>query len=73
MSVVVAVMLPEVPVMVNVLVPPTAEELAVKVSVLVPVVEAGENEAVTPLGSPAIARFTLPAKPYCGVTVIVAL
>ena len=54
-------------------VPPSAEELAVRVSVLVPVVVVGENEAVTPLCNPAIARLTLPVKPYSGVTVIVAV
>lgn len=58
---------------VRVLVIAVAEVLAVRVSVLVPVVDVGENEAVTPLGNPAIARFTLPVKPYSGITVIVAL
>jgi hypothetical protein len=69
------VMLPDVPVMVRgyVLLPIT-EELAVKVRVLVPVVEAGENEAVTPPGkNDARERATLPVKPYSGTTVIVAL
>jgi len=64
-------MLPEVPVMVSVLVPPGAEELAVSVRVLVPVVEVGEKDAVTPLGRPEMERFTLPVKPYSGVTVTV--
>jgi hypothetical protein len=73
LSVVVAAMLPDVPVMVSVLVPPAAEALAVRVNVLVPVVEVGENEAVTPLCNPAIERFTLPVKPYSGTTVIVAV
>ena len=62
--VVVAVRLPEMPVMVSVLVPPLAVLLAVSVSVLVPVVDAGENEALTPLGRPDRERFTLPVKPY---------
>jgi len=31
----------------------------------------GENAAVTPLGSPPIERFTVAAKPFEGVTVIV--
>ena len=62
--VVVSVRLPEVPVMVSVLVPTLAVLLAVRVSVLVPVVEAGENEAVTPLGRPDTERFTLPVNPY---------
>lgn len=72
-SVVVAVKLPEVPVMVRVPVLAVAEEFAVRVKVLVPLVEAGENEAVTPFGNPAIARFTLPVKPYSGNTVTVVL
>ena len=62
--VVVAVKLPAVPVMVSVLVPTLAVRLAVRVNVLVPVVEAGENEALTPLGRPERERFTLPVKPY---------
>ena len=72
-NVVVAVMLPDVPVMVSVLVLAVAEALAVRVSMLVPLVVAGEKEAVTPLGNPEIARFTLPVKPYSGTTVIVAV
>ena len=63
-SVVVADMLPDVPVIVSVLVLAVTEAPAVRVNVLVPVVVAGENAAVTPLGNPAIARFTLPVKPY---------
>src|SRR5271156_2213017 len=60
----VSVRLPEVPVMVSVLVPTLAVLLAVRVSVLVPVVEVGENEAVTPPGRPDTERFTLPVNPY---------
>ena len=63
-KVVVSVRLPEMPVMVSVLVPPLAVLLAVRVSVLVPVVEVGENEALTPLGRPDRERFTLPVNPY---------
>jgi hypothetical protein len=59
----VSVRLPEVPVMVSVLVPTLAVLLAVRVSVLVPVVEVGENEALTPLGRPERERFTLPVNP----------
>ena len=63
-KVVVSVRLPEVPVMVSVLVPAPAVLLAVRVSVLVPVVEVGEKEALTPLGRPESERFTLPVNPY---------
>jgi hypothetical protein len=61
----------EVPVMVTVKVPMLAAPLAVKVSVLVLVVLAGLNDAVTPLGKPEADKFTLALKPFCGVTVIV--
>ena len=64
----VAVCVPEVPVIVRVYCPTAAVLLAVNVNVLVPVVGFGENAAVTPLGSPVTARFTLPVKPYCGTT-----
>ena len=67
------VMLPDVPVMVSVAPVAVTDEAAVKVKVLVPVVVAGEKEAVTPLGSPAMARLTLPVNPYSGVTVTVAV
>ena len=72
-NVVVAVILPDVPVMVSVLVLAIAEALAVRVNVVVPLVVAGENEAVTPLGNPEIAKFTLPVKPYSGTTMIVGV
>ena len=39
-----------------------------KLRIELPVEGFGENVAVTPLGSPVAARFTLPLKPYCGVT-----
>jgi hypothetical protein len=71
LTVVVAVMLPEVPVMVTVTVPVVALELADKVSVLVLVVGFGLNAAVTPLGKPEAARVTLPVKPPTSVTVMV--
>ncbi len=67
----VSVRLPEVPVMVSVPVPPAAVLLAVRVSVLVPVVEGGEKDALMPLGRPATERFTLPVNPYWGVMVTV--
>jgi hypothetical protein len=70
-SVVVATRLPEVPVMVTVAFPVVAELLAVRVSVLVPVVGFGLNAAVTPLGSPDAARVTLPVNPPWSCTVIV--
>ena len=70
-KVVVSVRLPETPVMVSVLVPTLAVLLAVRVNVLVPVVEVGENEALTPLGKPDRERLTLPVNPYCGETVMV--
>ncbi len=71
MAEVVAVRLPDVPVIVSVLTPPVADALAVRVRVLLPVVEVGENEAVTPVGRPLMASATFPVKPYCGSTVTV--
>jgi len=67
----VACRLPEVPVTVTVEVPNAAELLAVKVSVLLVVAEAGLNDAVTPAGRPVAARLTPLVKPFCGVTVMV--
>ena len=61
----------DVPVMVTVAGPVVAVLLAVRVRVLVPVVLAGLNSAVTPLGKPVAARVTLPVKPPEGFTVIV--
>jgi len=57
--------------MVTVAVPVAAVLLAVSVSVLVVVAEAGLNAAVTPAGRPEAARLTPPVKPFCGVTVTV--
>jgi hypothetical protein len=70
-SVVVAVRLPEVPVMVTVDVPVVAVLLAVRVSTLVPVVGFVPNAAVTPLGRPDAASVTLPVNPFTSVTVMV--
>jgi hypothetical protein len=70
-SVVVAVKLPEVPVIVTVAEPVVAVLLAVSVSTLVPVVGFVPNAAVTPLGRPDAARVTLPVNPPKSVTVIV--
>jgi len=67
------VKLPELPVMVTVAVPVVALPLAVKVKVLAPVVLAGLKDAVTPLGIPEADKLTLPLKPFCGVTVTVAV
>ena len=71
--VVVAVRLPEVPVIVTVAVPVVAVALAVRVSVLVEVVGLVENVAVTPLGSPDAASVTLPLNPFKSFTVMVLL
>ena len=71
LTVVVWLRLPEVPVMVTVLVPDVAVLLAVSVRVLVLVVVAGLNEAVTPAGRPEAARLTLPVNPFSGSTVMV--
>ena len=68
---VVAVKIPEVPVIVTVVVPAAALSLAVRVSVLVPVAGLGLNAAVTPLGKPKAERVTLPLKPFDGTTEIV--
>ena len=72
LTVVACVRLPDVPVIVTVLVPVTAALLAVKVSELVLVVEAGAKAAVTPLGRPDAVKATLPVKPFLGPTVIVS-
>lgn len=63
---------PEVPVIVTVALPCGADELAVNVSTLVPVVGLVPNEAVTPLGNPETASVTLPVKPPASATVIVS-
>jgi hypothetical protein len=71
--VVVCVSVPEVPVIVTVVGPPTvAVALAVNVKTLVLLVVVGLNEAVTPLGRVEVtAKLTLPVKPFTGFTVIV--
>lgn len=72
--VVVAVKVPDVPVIVSVLEPTLAELLTVSVRMLEveyrPLTAAGFGEklAVTPAGRPDTARFTLPVNPYCGYT-----
>ena len=71
--VVVAVVLPEVPVIVTVDEPTVAVLLAVKVSTLELVDDAGLNEAVTPVGIPVAVKATLPVNPPVSVTVIVSV
>ena len=71
--VVLAVVLPEVPVMVTVDVPALAVLLAVSVSTLEAADDVGLNEAVTPLGRPVAANETLPLNPFSGVTVTVSV
>jgi hypothetical protein len=72
-TVVLAVRLPEVPLIVTVDVPTVAELLAVSVSTLVPVVGFVPKDAVTPLGRPDAARVTLPLNPPALVTVTVSV
>ena len=59
---------PDVPVTVAALMPIAAVLFAVSVSVLFPGVGFGVSDAVTPFGSPAIARLTAPVNPYIGFT-----
>ena len=70
-TLVVALRIPEVPLMVTVEVPVLAVPLAVSVSTLLPVVGFVPNAAVTPLGNPDAARVTLPLNPFWPVTVMV--
>lgn len=71
--VVVAVRLPEDPVMVTVYVPEAAVLPAVKVTTLVVVAGFTLKAAVTPVGNPDAARVTLPENPLTGVMVSVLL
>jgi hypothetical protein len=71
--VVVAVVLPEVPVIVIVEVPAVAVALAVNVITLLPVVGFVPNTAVTPLGRLDAASVTLPVNPFTSVTVTVSV
>lgn len=59
--------LPDEPVMVTVAVPVVAVPVAVSVRVLVPVVLAGLNDALTPVGRPDADKLTLPLKPLSGL------
>src|ERR1035438_2756053 len=65
--VVVALRLPEVPVMVTVAVPVFAVWLAVKVTTLDEAAGFPLKDAVTPFGSPEAARVTFPENPFSGV------
>src|SRR5215831_3619125 len=69
--VVVCVSAPLVPVIVTFAVPVVAVPDAVKVNVLVPVVEAGLKLAATPAGNDPTLSATLPLNPPEGVTVTV--
>jgi hypothetical protein len=71
--VVLAVSVPEVPVIVIVEVPSVDVQLDVSVSTLLPVVGLVLNAAVTPLGNPDTASATLPVNPPTSVTVIVSV
>ncbi len=62
---------PEMPVTVSVALPGDAFADALTVSVLLRVLDARLNVAVTPVGKPAIEKLTAAVKPFCGVTVIV--
>jgi len=69
--VVVCVKLPEAPWTTIENVPVDAFFVADNVSVLGPVVLLGLKDAMTPRGSPEADKLTLPAKPFCGVSVMV--
>jgi hypothetical protein len=71
--VVLAVVLPEVPVMVTVDEPVVAVLLAVSVSTLELVEDVGLKDAVTPLGNPLAVNVTLPVKPFSCVTETVSV
>ena len=68
---VLAVRLPEIPLIVTVDVPGVAALLALSVSTLLPVVGLVANTAVTPPGSPEAASVTLRVNPYWPLTVMV--
>lgn len=65
--------LPEVPVIVTIAIPGVVVLLAASANVLLPVEGLGEKDAVTPLGNPDAAKFTLPVNPHCGTTSMVAV
>ena len=59
------------PVIVTLVVPTAAVPDTVSVNVLVDVVVAGLNDAVTPLGKPEADKLTLSLKPLSGVMLMV--
>jgi hypothetical protein len=63
----------DVPVIVRVVVVGAAEAAAASVMLLEPEALAGSNEAVTPFGSPATLRTTLPSKLPLGIAMILAV
>ena len=65
--------MPDVPVMTMLYCPRLAVLLAVSVTVQVPVVGFGANDAVTPLGKPDAEKATLPVNPYSGYIKTVAV
>jgi hypothetical protein len=71
--VVVAVRVPDVPVIVTIEVPAATVAGAVSVSTLVDVVGLGANTAVHPAGRPDAARVTAPVNPPVSVTVMVSV
>lgn len=71
--VVLAVNVPEVPVIVTVAAPAVAVAPAVRVSTLVDVVGFVANAAVTPVGRPDAARVTEPVNGLTSVTVMVSV
>jgi len=70
-TLVVAVRLPDVPVIVIVAGPVVAVLDAVNVKALLLVAGLGANTAVTPLGKVDVVNVTLPLNPFCGVMLIV--
>jgi hypothetical protein len=70
---VVALSVPEVPVMVIGYVPATVDAATANVTTLEVVEEAGLNAAVTPVGMPEAANVTLPANGLTSVTVMVSV
>ena len=68
-----AVMFPELPLTVNCVVLIAAELVALRVMVPGVLALAAVNDAVTPAGSPEAVSPTGPLKPFCGLTVMVAV
>ncbi len=72
-TVVVWLKLPLLPVMVRVALPAGVLEVVdtVRVEVVLPLIEAGLNEAVAPAGRPLTLSVTVPLNPFKAVTVVV--